>query len=191
MMILRAHDLSRGDWRCGRLAARDSLDAADQEIAIGLTPYDDQDRVIPSDGAEDFRPFLHIDGFRDSLGCAGQGLHDDEVTNALGVEQEVRKQAIERGGFLLTFAGGRVVAIAFRVGDFGDAQFSQVAGEGGLGDPEALSPEQAAQFFLAMHAPGTDEFEYGGLSFSLQFIASLPGTTIFRRAFGTGAPFNI
>lgn len=128
---------------------------------------DDEDGVVAGDGAYDFRPLFVIDCGGDGLGSAGAGDDDDEVCGLAGLEAEILQNLMDCRLIVVLF----VVAAAredVAAGAFGEPQFVNVAGEGGLSDVIALGGEFAAQFILIGDGSLHQQVADGAVSIALQ-----------------------
>ena len=138
----------------------------DRESFAGVFA-DDEDGVVACDGAYDFRPLFVIDCGGDGLGSAGAGDDDDEICGLAGLEAEILQNLMNRRlvvVLIFVATAGEDVA----VGAFGEPQFVDVAGEGGLSDVVALGGEFAAQFILIGDGRLHQQVADGAVSIALQ-----------------------
>jgi hypothetical protein len=74
---------------------------------------DDQDRVIPPDGAEDIGPPLAVESSGNWLCTSRNSAKYQHLAYAVDPEEELRQQCIERGSALLDATVGNRVSGAF------------------------------------------------------------------------------
>ena len=135
--------------------AHERFDSALERCAGFLVSSDDQDGVVPRDGARDFRKFRSVHGGGQGLSAARRRLEDEKIFRWTNIEEkfaEGSRQRRHRSG-LFGQGCGLLVAIA----RFDEFELLQIAREGGLGDAEALLCEAPAEFFLIANVLATDE----------------------------------
>jgi hypothetical protein len=129
---------------------------------------DDEDGVVAGEGADDLRPLFPVEGDGDGLCAAGERFYQEEVPDAIGAEIEGREEAGEGWRRVGDVGGYRVGGAALIVGDLDEPQFTDIAGEGRLGDLDAAASEELPKDFLRGHAIVADEVEDLGVPLGLQ-----------------------
>jgi hypothetical protein len=145
---------------------------ADGGEVIGI-PKDDEDGVVAGEGADDLRPLFPVEGDGDGLCAAGERFYQEEVTDAIGAEIEGGEEAGEGWRRVGDVGGDRVGGAALIVGDLDEPQFTDIAGEGRLGDLDAAVSEEFPKDFLRGHAIVADEVEDLGVPLGLQHRSGL------------------
>ena len=92
---------------------------------------------------------MGVNGFRDRLGAAGNGLEHEQFADAVARVEELGQHVFERRSVVFGQRVGGGVPRALWRGDAGESQFAQVAGQRGLGDRKASILEQLAKLLLA------------------------------------------
>lgn len=147
--------------------AGEASDAVGDGGACGVVAKDEEDGVVPGDGADDLVPVLVIDGDGEGLGAADEGVYDEEAVDAVGIEEEVGEEPEEIGcgvGGVYGYGvdGGSLVILCLD-----EPQLSDIAGEGALCDVDAVARQEGSQSLLGLYALVLDESEDEGLALGL------------------------
>ena len=134
-------DIADGDLQkhgCASLSFDERVEAADDALDRLFRARDDQNGIVPGDGAQELGPLERINGLGRRLCAGGDGLDDDEVDGALDGHHRLRQYADKTLAHALfrALGGGVLVAAVFRE-HFQKPQLLDVARDGCLRDLHA------------------------------------------------------
>src|SRR5690348_16591178 len=142
--------------------------------AGALAFRDDENGVVPRDGADDLRPPGAVDGHGQGLRGARRGFQYEQWPDTVDGDEHGGEELLQvrpRGG--ADFVGGRVVGRAIGRRHLGEPQLPDVPGEGRLRDVEPLRGQELAQLLLAAHGIAADHLENGGVALGFHATANL------------------
>src|ERR1017187_1561220 len=146
------------------------LDAFGGGVVLG----DDQDRVVPGDGADHLRPLLVIQRDGHGIGVPGRGLEDHLVLRAQHVAQEFGGQQGERRTGVLR----RHLFVAFPRLD--EAQVADVARQRHLRGGNALALQLPREFFLGGDVLAADQLQNLALTIAFSHTINFPSVSSAR-----------
>ena len=135
-------------------------------LAMALAPGDDQDRVVPGDGTDHLTPPHLVQGFGNRPRGPTCGLQHQERTNSIDTDEQGGKHLPKLGPHC-SAVGMSVVGAASGVGQLGQPQLSNIAGQGSLGHHEAFIGQSLAQSVLAFDAAIPHHSQDSGMTLSL------------------------
>jgi hypothetical protein len=145
----------------------EGFEAAENALAGGNGAADDQDRIVPPDGAKDVGPPLAVESGGDGLRASRNSAKYQHFAHTIDPEEELRQEGIERGPAFLYAAVGNRVSGAFGSRDTSEPQFPEIAREGCLGHVPAALEQQLAEILLAADDSRVYDLQDRVVSFAL------------------------
>src|SRR2546428_6671453 len=139
-------------WGGNRGSTLRSVGEAGKFLESGLdgTPgafaaTDDEDGVVPRDGADDLLPARPVDRKTQRLRAASRRLDDEQGPHAVHGDEHRGEELLQAGTDAGALEGRRVMRASVGGGDLGEAEITDIPGQRRLGDGEAFRFERSEE----------------------------------------------